>query len=474
MKEKKTARVGRSTRIFALCAVVIAAVIVLNLVLQLVPSGTARPDISNRGLYDISDTTKEMLANLDQDIDLTLIADPENVDPRVTQFLKVYTALSDRLHYTFINLVDNPTAPETYNTSANAVTVRCEATGKQTEVFTAGFYGYGNAIVAYDPEAYMSYQQYVEAYFDGDGQMTAAINYVTSDVDQTIYTLGGHGEADLSPTVAGMIEKLSLTLADEPLNLLMAGSIPEDCDLLIINNPTSDLTEDELDMLLDHLTSGGRVILIIQKTTEMEHFSTLMRVYGMELQQGFLGDTSRTYAMYASRYGFFCFAPTLSRSNEITSGITANSILFYPAAMVRVDPARSSITVNNFMTTSEQGYLYVDENTESEPDTYVIGAVATEPTDSGEARLTVITSMSLISEDFEGLYSDMSNMDIFMNAVTANFDEVVANTAIPPISLSVDYITVGTPGLWATLFVVAIPLGTLIFGLVYWLRRRKR
>ena len=43
------------------------------------------------------------------------------------------------------------------------------------------------------------------------------------------------------------------------VNLLMSTSVPDDCDLLIVNAVTSDLTEDEKTMLQLYLQQGGKV-----------------------------------------------------------------------------------------------------------------------------------------------------------------------------------------------------------------------
>ena len=227
---------------FGLSAVAIAVVILLNLLLGKLPTSIAQPDISNQGLYNISDTTTELLAGLDKDIDMTLVAQPDNLDDRVVKFLQVYAGLSDRIHYTFVDITEDPNALENYETTANSIVIRCEETGKTTTVYCAGFQGYTDAIITYDPTAYTQYQQLRELYFDGEGQLTAAVNYVTSDISKTVYTLTGHGETELGDSLAGMIRKAGLTLSEDALYLLFADRIPEDCDLLIIDDLGTEMT----------------------------------------------------------------------------------------------------------------------------------------------------------------------------------------------------------------------------------------
>jgi ABC-2 type transport system permease protein len=79
-----------------------------------------------------------------------------------------------------------------YNTSENTIVVSCEATGKTT---TISF----DKILVMDMSSYYSGNaSYSE--FDGDGQLTSAVNYVTSDASQTVYRTSGHGESTFSTT----------------------------------------------------------------------------------------------------------------------------------------------------------------------------------------------------------------------------------------------------------------------------------
>ena len=54
--------------------------------------------------------------------------------------------------------------------------------------------------------------------FDGEGQITSAIAYVTSENLPVLYTLEGHGEQELDPTIKEDIEKANMEI--KSLNLL--------------------------------------------------------------------------------------------------------------------------------------------------------------------------------------------------------------------------------------------------------------
>ena len=93
--------------------------------------------------------------------------------------------------------------------------------------------------------------------------------------------------------------------------------------------------------------------------------------------------------------------------------------------------------------------------------TYDLGVVATETisSDSKESRLTVISAGSLIDQQITDAFSQLENTQVFMNAVTANFDGVT--------NLSIE------AGGFSILVVFGIPAVVLIGGFVVWFRRRK-
>lgn len=128
------------------------------------------------------------------------------------------------------------------------------------------------------------------------------------------------------------------------------------------------------------------------------------------------------------------------------------------------------VEVTPFMETSDGGMLVTaDKQTQG---TYILGAVAEKTLSSGTARLTVFSTPSLIDEGLNTSFTNLTNLDLFMNAVTANFDDV-SNVSIPSKSLDVTYNTVTHGGMWGILFIFVIPVVTLAAGLMIWLKRRR-
>ena len=95
-----------------------------------------------------------------------------------------------------------------------------------------------------------------------------------------------------------------------------------------------------------------------------------------------------------------------------------------------------------------------------------------EESSTTEARLTVISAGSLIDQNITDAFSQLENTQIFMNAVSANFDGV-QNLSIEAKSLGTEYNTIQHAGLFSLLVIFGIPAVILIAGFSVWFRRRK-
>lgn len=121
--------------------------------------------------------------------------------------------------------------------------------------------------------------------FDGEGQLTSAISYVTSDNLPILYTLEGHSEVELSTAMISSIEKENIEI--KSLNLVTEESVPEDTDILMINGPQKDLSEEESQKIITYLENGGKAFIISNYTTEdIPNFNSILEDYGVQTEDG--------------------------------------------------------------------------------------------------------------------------------------------------------------------------------------------
>lgn len=450
----------RGSYSIGITVIVVAIVMILNLILGRLPENIKNLDISSSKIYTTGETTKEVLENLDKKVVIHVIAEDSKIDSRIRKFIDKYAAMSKFITVETIDPVLHPSVLKEYNVEANSVVVTCEDTNKSTS------FSFGDMIV-FDQMSYYYYGQYVETEFDGEGQLTSAVDYVTNEVNKKIYTTQGHGEAALSGAVTDLIDKQNFEASD--VNLIQSGAVPEDCDLLLINAASSDLADDELKMISEYMDKGGKLMLFIGDTDkETPNLDSLLADYGLKVVDGYIADGERYY-----QNSMFNVFPVYKSGSEVCQGLTDDdlSLIVNAKGMEQITPKKEKAELEAFMTTSENGIAVTE--TEQKQGTYLLGAVVTNAVDDTTAsRLTVISAASLINEQITSAFSNLSNLQLFMNAVTSNFEDV-QNISIEAKSLEVNNNTVASAGMYGALFIGVIPVIILVYGFVVWMRRRK-
>ena len=211
----------------------------------------------------------------------------------------------------------------------------------------------------------------------------------------------------------------------------------------------------------------------------------------MQAEDGYIADPQRCY-----QGNYYYIFPELSLTGDLADGISTEMVLLTNThGMNLIDPERDTISTTGFMSSSDSSFAVTE--TSQEQGAFTLGAVAeetisssaggdadSEDTDSSDdssdedaaenvtSRLTVISAGSLIDSQITDAFSQLENTQVFMNAVTANFDGV-QNLSIEAKSLQTEYNTVQHAGSFSFLVIFGIPAVVLVAGFVVWFRRRK-
>ena len=466
---------------------VIAIVVVLNMIVSKLPTTLTNVDMSDKLLYSVGETTENMLANLDKDVEIKVIAETGKVDSRIEQFLSRYSDLSSHISVEYLDPVLHPSVLTDYNVDSYSLVVSCSDTGKSTVIDF-------NDIIVYDYSNYYYGGNATEKEFDGEGQLTSAIDLVTSENTKKIYMMNGHDEQKFSADLQELVEKANMTMED--YNMLTDGEIPDDCDLLISNAPTKDLADDEKTALLDYINHGGKAMIIRTATEEkLNNYDEVMKAYGMNMTDGYIAEPTRYYSQSRSVYNFF---PTLM-SSDVNGELTSDDLILVSKVkgMTLDEELPEGVTLNKFMSTTSDAIEVTED--EQNQGTYYLGVAAevkNQGTDNGEStgenkeesteetaaneekeeldpgRLTVLTVDSMIYDGITSQFTNIENLTEFMNILTANFDDV-SNISIPAKSLEESRNTFASTGIWSSLFIGIIPAVFLVGGFIVWIRRRR-
>ena len=232
-------------------AIVLVVVILVNLVVQAIPTKYTEFDISNTGLFTLSETTVSMLKSLDKDVTAYYLGETGGEDANLTRLLDRYAGESSHFRWEQRDPALYPTFAAQYDAqdaSNGSVILVCGE--NHAVVDSADLY-------EYDYSSYYTTGS-VDMRFNAENALTTAVAQVTRDASYTAYQLTGHGEAELGSDFTEVLTNAGVTL--ESLSLTTS-AVPEDAAALILNAPQADLSEQDVDALRSYLDGGGRLLV---------------------------------------------------------------------------------------------------------------------------------------------------------------------------------------------------------------------
>ncbi|MBQ8396786.1 MAG: Gldg family protein [Clostridia bacterium] len=472
----RQAKAGTYTTVAAL--VLLAVLVVLNLVVSALPTKYTIIDTSANDLYTLSETTETAVKALAEPVTMYYITNASVEDVQLTTFLERFTSLNSLITLKKIDPTTHPTFLETYTSeqvSENSVVVESERRFKvvdYTEIYVeeVDYYTY---LMSSGTSGYT-------LSFAGESAITGALDFVTTDKLPTLYTLTGHGETALPTTFSTQLTKANVAI--ESLSLLTMSALPEDADCVMINAPSSDLSEHEAELLTAYLEAGGHLFLLTDYRFDPATYPNLASVtahYGVTANAGVVmeGSSSRYYQVP------YYIVPTV-QSHEITNSLMSSTYAFITAAhgLTVDDNVRSSLTVSPLFTTGETSFLAAaqgDQVSTTKPEgaeerSFALGVAASEEVDGGTAKLVWISGAQMLSDTTNqmvsgGNYTYLQEMVDWM----CEREQVIS---VPAITIEEPMLVVSdmAANLIGIIITAVIPIAIAVFGCVYWLKRRRR
>lgn len=449
---------------------VIAIVVVINMVFAKLDLST---DLSKGSLFTLSKDTKEILKENQKKITLNYMVSSGQEQDYIENVLEQYAKASKQIQVKKTDPVVNPAFASKYNISDEIMSNDVIVVNEEND---SAKYVSANEML-YSKSDYSSYySQSSSNYLDVEGQITSAIQNVLAENKTKMYVVSGHGEQEIATTLVSAYEKMNIETED--LALLTAKEIPSDCDILYFNGPVTDLSDNEKNIVLDYLKKGGDAIVNMSystQTKEQANFGEILEYYGMQSTQGLICETAGHYSAYPNY-----IVPTLG-SSELVSSMEGQIIVLNSIGLNRMKEIRSSLQLEELLSTSEESYLKLDPSSgtaEKESGDidgpFTIGISAQEAVDDGETKLIVFSSADSFAERCVA-DSPLENGDLIKNAVGSMLDSEVQKVAIDPKSLDYSYISLPVMAqmLWFLVLLILLPMAVLIFGFVIWLTRRK-
>ena len=325
---KKSFFKGKSkrTRLFSLITVLlIAGLLFLNIFVRSIGiQGLVYLDMTPEGFYTMTDKMEEVCRELletkegeeEKDIKIIFCTDPDYIlrstEARVTYFMSL--ALRNRFDNVTVETVNvqyNPTAVATYKTTSREEI-------KPTDVIISC--GARYRIVSLD-SFWISDTEGNSFSYNGEYKLATILASLTAINAPAAYFVTDHGETYYDPDspdapmsietayFADLLTECGLRIKTLSLSDPALERIPEDCALLIINNPTSDLRTDKDGYgTMSYVSEAEKIdrylvnelgSLIVNKPYDSEPFpvlESLLSEWGIGFGEGLVKDDEREYS----------------------------------------------------------------------------------------------------------------------------------------------------------------------------------
>ena len=437
-------------------------------------------DFTAEKIYSISQTTKDKLQDLEEDVTISIY----NMYDYVNDFAYKYANLNEHIK---VEELENLNAKSDWKTNYG-VTDTSSFMVIHTDVKEKILYDYN--LYTYD---YTTYEEIDIT----EESMTNAIIDVTTEVKPKIYFATGHelySEEYFQLLEASLISEVNEV---EYVDLLTTSQVPEDCEVLVLTALKEDITEAERDDILDYIENGGEILLLLDPNLnqiETPNFQEVLDEYGVSVSDGIILEGDSSKMMYSSPSYVIS---TINSSSEIVKNISMdlNICMMNPGKLTIASDEEleeKNVTSEILAAVSEQAFYRTDleETSASQVDSDEDAAGATvaamftkEVGDDNNSKMIVFantvfaTNMSIQIDIQYYSYAIMlyNNEDVLLNSISY-LTENESNITIRKTGETVTTYNVTAQQTRIVLAIIfAIPIFIIILGIIIWqVRRRKK
>ena len=480
----------------AFTAVFIALILLLNFgVTVLVEKNPLRIDITDNALFSFTEETVNYLENLEQEIEITVLAKEEEfiaygdetsqlyyqygIDvlshmPKVNEMIKRYSQYSSNITVDYIDILEDPNFVSKYPNDQLAqgqIIVSSKDTGRHKII---------NAFDLF----YINNEDY-SVYLNAEKILTSAIMVTAIDDLVKVQYTTGHNEGDVS----GVVSLLEQNAYESSQINLSTDDINQDTDLLVIMAPLVDFSKEELDKIDLFLENNGQfnkhvVYFAAYNRADTPLLDSFLKEWGILISTDTVVETDTS--KYYNRNPFMN-VPVYS-DEVLASKYSALSIpLMTPysvplSVLFEKSDNRETQSLLKFTSTAVAMPRDVTEDWKPEDATkkgpFDAAITGSRITYSGLTELrssvTVFGSFLVADSSILGssLYANAEYLLDVFNSVTEN--EIKVNILIKNLGTEAMNMTSAAQNIIFAIFVVIVPVCVLIAGIAIWILRRNK
>ncbi len=471
---------SKSLRFFSIGSVVfiIAILIVVNLLFDSVLSEKLSWDLSSTKINSIGDVSKGIVSKLDKEVEIVgLFELTEETQTQYEEFIPVladYAAKSNgHISVRYVDPVKYPSIMTELDPNNTIDPTEGSFVVKSTDKLK--IINPGDCFT-FDEQAYYQYGTIVKTSNDVEYNFTGAIAAVTSDVVTKAYFTTNHKES----THVQLNSLLSNNAIDvEDISTLELTAIPDDCELLIIDNPQEDISTSDIPLLTEYLANGGKLIVIAgfeSADLTFPNLNEVLHTMNLNITNSRLSENDMTYRVQATS-GYIgyadipagTFASAAANQYLILASVRGVSVFDNPKSYIKTEPVITSSSSAVLETNGDPTQIGV-------PGIQNIAMYSANSGGKVTSEAVVIGSTYLTSDEFIGQYS-LNNQNVtFFSSIAlklvgnANTTQVEVKQ-IPNYTLT-SAPTANTQAVWSVILIAVLPLTFIVIGVVVYKKRK--
>ncbi len=429
-------------------------------------------DVTKNKIHSLSDESLNLLKEIDYKINIKAFYLQKN-QHLISMLLKLYTDKTDLISFEMIDPLRSPDIAKKYGVEL-----------PKTIIFEGP-----NKITRIDPPA--------PGEQNSEREISTALYRIISEQEKKVYFTEGHGEYSIvNKSPDGLIVAYNRLKEQnylvESINLQTITDIPPDCTVLIIADPKSPFSEEELQAVGKYLRIGGSIIIMLSPGLQ-PNLDKLMDMHALLFGDDFVYETASDRTTQRGPTAPIC---TPMDPSEITSNLTNQNIVFPGVRSINPTGPAGEMVFTRLLASSENSWGETDiesaaeitqgkkpTRNENEKKGPIIVAVATElETMVPDTTSVQGTSQKIVRSAFFGsagfitntLVSQFpANINVFLNTVNWVTRNEKILTITPHSSLFTPVeLTRSERRIISWLSLVIFPFTIIVIGIIVWYRKR--
>ncbi len=477
------------TKTILLVAIIIVIFIAINGFMQKL--NLTPLDFSQDKINTLTQESKEKVKSIDKDINIFFIG-YDDEDSNV-ELAKQYNKANEKIKAEAIDINNRPDLAQKYqiDKDSKGIIVEC---GEKSKVLN------DRDLLTFDTSTY-------ETINIAEEKLTSSIMSVISDKIPNIYFLDGYSDFFALQTNMNYLNAFFANEVSEVknLNVLTTGSIPEDCDTLVITTPTKDFDNIATDAIIKYINSGKNILWLNAaqaQNIDLTNVNKILSLYAINpFEMGVIRETNSDN-MLSDTLGNSIpdiIIPKTQYSDILKDVYNSTGAVFVNATKININEDKleeQKVEKKELLNTTEGAYFRTNFNNiqdkkseEEESKAFVVGAElkkTIKEADEENNQKAVVSKLIIFGENY--FISDYpmiqetttpsiqygKNKDVILNSLAYLVDRPEDITARKSTG-TVIYTATAKQDRNVRIIIFAVPLLIIFIGIIVWqIRRRKK